>query len=138
MQRVGRAGKLLIEKRSTSVANLQRRTYLRREEYRGGRRLSSFSGKIMITFYHSTPPSPICFAFVLAIINLQIYLQLAKLELQNQNFDSAHNYCVTILRHSANLEQPILVSTLPATICLITDVMFRMPYPHHTPHLPSA
>ncbi len=34
---------------------------------------------------------------------------MAKIELQNQNFDLAHTYCTTILKHSPNLEEPILV-----------------------------
>lgn len=34
---------------------------------------------------------------------------MAKIELQNQNFDMAHSYCSTILKHSPNLEESILV-----------------------------
>ncbi|KAI2804077.1 Tetratricopeptide repeat protein 21B [Blomia tropicalis] len=48
--------------------------------------------------------------------NTEIYLQMAKIELQNQNFDMAHSYCSTILKHSPNLEESIL---------MMADITFR-------------
>lgn len=48
-------------------------------------------------------------SFVAFLYAHQIHLQLAKLELQNDNFDAAHTYCTNILKQDPQLEEPILV-----------------------------
>lgn len=40
---------------------------------------------------------------------MQILMSMAKLEALNQNFDIAHNYCVAILKHKPELDEPVLV-----------------------------
>lgn len=57
----------------------------------------------------SLQSEPWQFNLFVTYYHLQIYLQMAKIELQNQNFDLAHGYCTTILKHSPNLEEAILV-----------------------------
>ena len=40
---------------------------------------------------------------------MKILMSMAKLEALNQNFDIAHNYCVAILKHKPELDEPVLV-----------------------------
>lgn len=44
--------------------------------------------------------------------NNEIYLKMAKIELDNENFDLAHGYCTTILKNSPNMEEAILVNRI--------------------------